>query len=400
MIWGWLAGGIAAAILVFFVGGLVWQIRRRNMDRWLPAYFRERARFHPPEPDEEIHLLLCIADHYEPKAGKASVAVGRQRVAAWVERYPAQFGRFKDSDGRSPRYTFFFPAEEYEKEYLDALARLCQAGFGEVEIHLHHDNDTPEGLREKLLAFKEILVTQHGLLSRHRVTGEVMYGFIHGNWALCNSRADRRHCGVDNEIPILLETGCYADFTFPSAPSDTQPPVINRIYYAADTPGKPCAHEHPLPAGADLSKALLMVPGPLVLDWSKKKLGFFPGVENACLQTTQPPSLTRLRLWLSAHVQVPGRPEWYFVKLHAHGAPEYDQETLLGAPMVAFHEELSRLARENPRFHFHYVTAREMVNCIKAAEAGFRGPVAEALNWELVPLRSPAELEATESAPR
>src|SRR5439155_412727 len=130
-------------------------------------------RFQAPNSDEEIHVLLCICDHFEPKAGQASVETGRRRVAAWVEQYPKQFGHFRDSDGRPPRHTFFFPIEEYEKEYLDALAGLCKAGFGEVEMHLHHDHDTADGLRAKLLAFKDVLVG-HGLLSRHRQSGMVM----------------------------------------------------------------------------------------------------------------------------------------------------------------------------------------------------------------------------------
>jgi hypothetical protein len=134
-------------------------------------------------------------------------------------RSTASFGHFRDSDGRPPRHTFFYPAEEYEQQHLDALAGLCRAGFGEVEIHLHHDNDTADGLRRKLLEFKEVLAERHGLLSRHRETGEVAYGFIHGNWSLCNSRPDGRWCGVNNELDVLRETGCYADFTMPSAPS-------------------------------------------------------------------------------------------------------------------------------------------------------------------------------------
>jgi hypothetical protein len=382
----WAVAGVLAAILIpgIAVAAIIWQIRRRHMQRWLPAYRREQARFQTPKPEEEIHVLLCIADHFEPKAGPASVETGRQRVAAWVERFPQQFSRFKDADGRTPRHTFFFPIEEYEKEYLDRLAQLCRAGFGEVEIHLHHDQDTPDGLRAKLLGFKEILVTQHGLLSRHRKSGAVMYGFIHGNWSLCNARADGAWCGVNNEIPILLETGCYADFTFPSAPSDTQPPIINRIYYACDRPGAPRSQDHPLPDGAPLDHALLLVQGPLLLDWTQRKWGVWPGVENACLQTTQPPSIERLRHWLRARVQVAQRPDWFFVKLHAHGAPEHDRETLLGTPMVRFHEDLAKLARENPKFHFHYVTAREMVNLIKAAESGYMGPVCGARDWELV----------------
>ena len=52
--------------------------------------------------------------------------------------------------------------------------------------------------------------------------------------------------------------------------------------------------------------------------------------------------------------------------------------------MVQFHEELARYAREHPHFHFHYVTAREMVNLVKAAEAGWQGPVAEALDYQFV----------------
>jgi hypothetical protein len=89
--------------------------------------------------------------------------------------------------------------------------------------------------------------------------------------------------------------------------------------------------------------------------------------------------------WLRARVQVASRPDWFFVKLHAHGAPEQDHASLLGAPMVRFHEALADQARRNPKFHYHYVTAREMVNLIKAAEAGFQGGVAEARDWELLP---------------
>ena len=83
-----------------------------------------------------------------------------------------------------------------------------------------------------MLAFKELLADRHGLLARRRDTGELPYGFIHGNWALDNSRPDGRCCGVNNELAILRETGCYADFTLPSAPSPAQTAKINSIYYA------------------------------------------------------------------------------------------------------------------------------------------------------------------------
>jgi hypothetical protein len=377
----WLLPAALVLLFAILIVAVWWQIRRRNMQRWLPVYLHEFNRYPPIQFDDDIHVLLCFADHYEPKANGADKATGMQRVKTWVDQFPEQFARFKDSDGRKPRYTFFFPAEEYEPEYLDALAALCRAGFGEVEVHLHHDNDTAEGLRAKLIEFRDILVHRHGLLARKRDTGEVKYGFIHGNWALCNSRPDGQWCGVNDEIKILLETGCFADFTFPSAPDITQPPIINRIYYASDRPGESCSHETIVPAG---DQALLMVQGPLLLDWGKKKWGVIPAIENACLQSSQPPSIARLMKWLQARVRVANRPDWYFVKLHAHGASEYDHEPLLGVPMVQFHEGLAQLASTHPKFYYHYVTAREMANLIKAAEAGYAGPVAGALDWENV----------------
>jgi hypothetical protein len=364
----------------------IWSDRRRYWSRWLVPYLRESRRRRPPDPDADIHVILCIADHYEPKADGADAAHGSRRVEHWRREYPRLLGGFRDSDGRPPRHTFFFPIEEYEPDYLDALAELCRAGLGEVEIHLHHANDTAEGLRARMLGFRDLLVERHGLLSRQRDTGEVAYGFIHGNWALCNSRPDGSWCGVDNELAILHETGCYADFTYPSAPDPTQPPLINRIYYAQDVPGRKRSHEvgHFLGNGPAPRQSVMMVQGPLVLDWSKPKWGVLPRFENGCLQGSQPPRIERLDAWLRARVQSPRRPDWFFVKLHSHGAPEDAHDTLLGAPMVSFHQALAERARKNPRFHYHYVTAREMVNLVRAAEAGFTGPVKDALDYELV----------------
>lgn len=378
----------AGTVGVGLCAWLGWRVLAGDGRRWLGPYLLSRSRRRPPRPDETVHVLLCITDHYEPKANRATVADGRRRVETWAREYPRQFARFKDSDGRTPRHSFFFPIEEYEPEYLDLLADLCRQGFGEVEIHLHHHNDTAENLRASLVGFRDLLVQRHGLLSRHRDTGEVQYAFIHGNWALCNSRPDRAWCGVDNEIAILRETGCYADFTFPSAPDATQPPLVNRLYYAVDRPGQSRSHFQGWEMGrADVPEnALLLMQGPLLLDWGRRKWGVLPRLENACLQATQPPSLARLDNWLRARIQAPGRPDWFFVKLHAHGAPEEAHNVLLGEPMVRFHEALAQRARDNPRFQFHYVTAREMYNLAKAAEAGYQGPVAQARDYLFVPV--------------
>ena len=183
---------------LFALGYLARSVRQRGLDRWIVPYLLQ-GPWRPPGPGEPIHVLICIADHFEPRVGAVSPQVARERVERWVRDYPTRFGSFRDSDGRTPRHTFFFPIEEYDPEHLDALAKLCGAGFGEIELHLHHDNDTDENLRKTLLTAQELFARRHGLLSHDRRTGRLAYGFIHGNWALDNSRPDGRWCGVNNE---------------------------------------------------------------------------------------------------------------------------------------------------------------------------------------------------------
>ncbi len=344
-------------------------------------------------PNGSIHLLLCIADHYEPHNGRVDAETARRRIRTWVESYPRLFGRFRDSDGRPPQHTFFFPIEQYNAEYVGQLADLCRLGFGEVEIHLHHDRDTADGLRTRLLSAKDLLAERHGLLARARDTGEVMYGFVHGNWALGNSHPSGRWCGVNNELDVLRETGCYADFTFPSAPDPTQPAKINSIYYAANDPAGRRSHSR----GIDLrtkkpvDTGLLLIHGPLVLSWRRRKWGLLPRIENGCIQGNQPASIKRLSSWLRARVQVPGRRDWFFVKLHTHGAPERNQQVLLGDRMVEFHSALAERSARDPNFRYHYVTAREMYNLARAAQAGWTGNVQDARDFELeAPIRLPS----------
>jgi hypothetical protein len=356
------------------------------MARWMIPYLFQAGRRRAPRRRQPIHVLLCIADHYEPQVGKAPPDVARHRVERWVSEYPRLFGDLRDSDGRPPQHTFFFPQDEYVPDHVEGLVELVRAGFGEVEVHLHHDGDTSEGLRGKLEEYKRTLAERHGLLARRRDNGEVVYAFIHGNWALDNSRPDGRWCGVNNELDVLRETGCYADFTLPSAPSPTQTRKINSIYYAVDDPHRPRSHD----TGIDVGSAprpegsLLLVQGPLLLNWKSRKWGLLPRIENANIQGSQPPSMQRLELWLRARVQVPSRPDWFFVKLHTHGAPENNQAVVLGEPMRRFHQALAQRAAEDPYFHYYYVTAREMYNLVRAAEAGWQGSVAAARDRELV----------------
>ena len=320
------------------------------------------------------HVLLCMADHYEPCHGRADFDRGMARVKRWTESYAQYFGAFRDADGRPPKHTFFYPLEEYVEAYLDELTTLCQAGFGEVEVHLHHDRDSSANTRRQLLDGTQLLRSRHGLLANDE-KGQLGYAFIHGNYALDNSRPDGRRCGVNDELTILRETGCFADFTMPSAPDPTQTRIINAIYFANDDPARPKSHDTGIPARVGerpAPESLLMIQGPLALNWRRRKWGVVPRLENAELLHNHPPSLPRVEMALNTHIHVEGRPEWSFVKLHTHGAIEPNANMLFSEGTRRFHADLRDYV-ERTGMSLHYVTAREMANIALAAIDGHAG---------------------------
>ncbi len=342
----------------------------RALDRWLPAYLT-RSRSQPAaSSDDPCHVFLAVCDHFEPfhhtdKAGALKA------MADWELAWPALVNDFRDSSGRGPRHTFFFPIEQYDADVLAKLAAICACTGSEVEVHLHHQEDTAETLRQMLRTGIGHLAG-HGLFSR-KADGVPRWGFIHGNWALDHSNPDGRHCGVPEELAVLQEMGCYADFTFPSAPDSSQPPIINSIYYAWED-GKACSHHRGRTAQAGVTNedGFLLVQGPLGLSWKRRKWGLMPRVENADLTGANPPTLERFQLWSKLAPTVKNGPPWIFVKLHTHGGVPRNYQTLLGGPARQFHAALAHEAAQNSAMRYHYVTAREMVNLIHAAETGVR----------------------------
>jgi hypothetical protein len=365
---GTAAAAVAAASVVVTIA-----IRRKNLHYWLGAYLREFTRTRP-KPTGTTHIVLCIADHFEPAWNHAPIAVQCERVATWVTNLPKLALRHRDADGHPLQYTFFYPIEEYAPEHLNELAGLRRLGIADVEVHLHHDNDTSAALRRTILDYTEMLHDRHGLLRRNPATNLVEYAFIHGNWALDNSLPDGSYCGVNDEITVLRETGCYADLTFPSAPSPTQPATINSVYYAVDDPHCPKSHETGTPAAVDRdADGLLLIQGPLTLNWKSRSRGLFPRIENGELTPDNPPTPQRADLWIRQHIHVAGRPEWVFVKLHTHGAEERHSAMLFGSSLDDTLTYLEKTYNDGARYQLHYVTARELYNIVKAAEAGRTG---------------------------
>jgi hypothetical protein len=355
------------------------RVRGKNLGAWTVGYAGWLAKSSLPRARAALrrdagprHLLFAFCDHYEPLWRTSDRALGAKRVQQWLDGYPALAAKFRDADGRPPRHSFFFPGEEYDPRYLDGLATLASRGLGEVELHLHHDGDTAAGLRDKIGQYLA-LFAKHGHLSRD-ADGRMRYAFIHGNWCLANARADGRWCGVDDELPLLHQTGCYADFTFPAAPDESQPAIVNQIYWPEGDLARRRAYEAGTPArvGQRRDDRLLMIEGPLAFSLRPGRF-LAPRIENANVTGKDPATPKRVQTWVRQAIGVEGRPEWVFVKVHTHGTQEPVAASLLGGGGQALHGELTSRYNDGRRWILHYVTAREMYNIAIAAMDGRDG---------------------------
>jgi hypothetical protein len=309
-------------------------------------------------------VWVAIADHWEPYWQRASDEVAGERVAVWVKRWPEIARRHGDSNGRPPQYTFFYPQEEYQPRFLDALAEMRRLGIADVDIHIHHDGEGRQNFLDRMSGFIETLVNRHGLL--RMANGRPVFGFIHGNWALANSRPDGRYCGLNNEITLLRDLGCYADFTMPSGNSPTQARTVNTIYWVTDGPSRPRSYDHGIAVkpGSPGCGDLLMIPGPLGLRWSGR---IVPRMETGELASYDLPTRHRVRRWLDVAPRVGSDT---FIKLFTHGAQERHSAVLLGeSGFDRLFASLGEECRERG-YQLRYVSAWEMRQAVDAAARG------------------------------
>lgn len=296
----------------------------------------------------------------------------------------------RDCDGMPFRHTNFYPAEQYYPSLLEKLAELQSEGFGEVEIHLHHGVEKPDNatnLRQALMTFRDLLAEEHRCLSRLDGQGIPMYAFVHGNLALANS-AGGRYCGVDSEMQILADTGCYADFTLPSAPDQSQVPRINAIYQC----GSPFDQRIPHWSGPNLQrghapKLPLIFTGPLVFNWRRRLYGLpVPRLDDGALAENYTLDIDRLNRWADANIGIRGRAEWVFVKLYCHGFFPKDQDTVIGKVARRFWLESLEYAERTGKFKIHFATAREAFNIAMAAVDGCEGQPGDYRDYRLKPI--------------
>jgi hypothetical protein len=334
-------------------------------------------------PRGPVHLVIAMADHFEPAIvpergqKRAPQSEQERRLEWWTREYPKVVDRWRDHDGRPFVHTYFYPAEQHDEGLVEALASHCHAGWGETEIHLHHGiphPDTASNTRSVLTEFRDQLVRRHRCLAFENGSLEPRYAFVHGDFALANS-AGGNYCGVDNEMQILAETGCYADFTLPtSALHPAQTAKINSIYECTLPLDRVAPHRQGvgLSVGRPPQVFPIVIQGPLVADLQRWRRERRIVLDNAAVAANSPMSLHRLAVWKQARITVEGRPDWLFIKLHCHGMNPTQKDVVIGDGFRSFLSGLVGGAADRKET-LHFVTAREMTNIILAACDGREG---------------------------
>lgn len=344
---------------------------------FLPDYFRRIAlAVSSASQRGPTHIFLVFTDHFEPNWDSGV-------VEDWANRYRALASRHHDAAGRMPQHTWFYPGEQTTEPILRSLAELTHGGFGEVELHFHHHYDTEATLREQLASSIQEF-QRFGFLKT--VDGKTQFAFIHGNSGLDNSNGPAM-CGVNTEIRMLRELGCFGDFTFPSLFEDSQPARVNSIYAVRDDDG-PKSYERALPltmlrgGRADL----MMFEGPLIFSPTLNPRQLFLHLDDGDIHASEHATPARADGWVRANVHVEERPDWVFVKLFSHGAstPE-DAEACLGEDFDATLTYLEHEYNDGDKYVLHYLTAREAYNLARAAAEGKQGEPQQYLDAYIQP---------------
>lgn len=329
----------------------------KNANLWLPSYVRDRInRLTSARPAKR--LWVVHTDHFEPY-GSTTLDNAHMRISTWEERWPRIAENApRDAEGKSPCFTFFYPQEEYDRGLMDRVAAMTRTGTTDVEIHIHHFDDSAAAFVEKMEVFKLQLHEDHGLLHRH--DGRLMFGFVHGNWALDNSHPTGFGCGVKGELQLLRDLGCYADFTMPSLPSPTQSRIVNQIYWTTGDPEKPRGFDQGVKAtvGGGTKGDLLMITGPTGLRYRGRLM---PRLENGELAYYDLPTPYRVERWLDLAPRVG---DDIFLKLYGHTAREDNANALLGdgqneGALAAMYRWIAEAAKKR-NLELHWASAYQM----------------------------------------
>jgi len=316
------------------------------------------------------HVIFTFVDHWEPGVGREAERLSEM----WHSMYGEMARKHHDSDGKMPQHSWF--CRYLERRPLQIISRSVYEGLGEMDVHIHHGSSNDDGVDNTVamgnaLDYYLAFLRKVGACYSAEETPHTAFGFIHGMWALDNSRATAtgtQYCGVNRELDLLLSRGCFGDFTFP-AWGTMQPTVYSRIYASADGP-EPKSYDYSWNQrflGAGLGR------------FRQNELLIFEGPGTATnIDQNELPTIYRMNDWVAADVHLPGRENWTFVKVYTHSAQAIQSgaqgvSSMMGEAADQFFHDIERRYDDGVNSFLHYASAREAVNMALAAMDGLGG---------------------------
>ena len=322
------------------------KLRDKHLDKWLGGYARHSWR---------ARARAAARRRAAPSAVRAlrslRAAVGRRRRGARAARAStpgaSAIRRWRATSATptaARRATASSsPASSIAPHFLDALAELARGGFGEVEVHLHHDGDTATTLRADIADYLGKYAAARPPVARRRRAAALR---VHPRQLVPRQRAPRRPLvRRRRRDPAALSTPAAT----PTSRSRRRPTSASRTSSTRST-GRPATWRarRAYEAGerARVGDAHARSP-PHDRRAARARAAPALGVriENGALTAAIRRRPRACATGSTQGIHVDGRPEWVFVKVHTHGAPEKNAASLLGDGGRALHRALRALQR-------------------------------------------------------
>ena len=196
--------------------------------------FRRRAAH-----TEIRRVAWAHADHFEPfDSTQDGQLIDFRGVARWLDLLsrcrhlvPSLFYSWQAWIATEINVSTLAVGTRFEEDRLIYQA-LEQAGL-DLQVHVHHNEgfiaqgQTAEATRQQLHLLLEL---------SKQFRGDRPWAFVHGCWGL--QASDETACNIDDEIAILMEHGCVADFTFPAGRAWCTPKLHLEPYVIQAVRGK------------------------------------------------------------------------------------------------------------------------------------------------------------------
>jgi len=208
------------------------------------------------------HAFYFHVDHFEPwsRGANEDTARGVDRFAmlAKQSRFAAKLNLFyhtylpynldqnilKRGEPGQDAIVFGQRSPAQDKLIQRVMRPLEGEGDHEIHVHVHHESWTRNTGEYSKVISKWVNENSNEEMDKARLNRALLqtkefiardigrpierWAFVHGNWALNGS--DRSICWIDDEIELLMQHGCFGDFTFPAGRGHCDPVYHSEPY--------------------------------------------------------------------------------------------------------------------------------------------------------------------------